>query len=72
MMGLRLSSVLKLRWESPFYWKLRRAPIACLDRQAILLLDFAGDERFLQSALGELWPACPGKVWILSLFQNRK
>jgi predicted amidophosphoribosyltransferase len=63
-----LSDEFSLRWISPFQWRLKRCNEDLLENQSILLLDFAGSASYLADALNELWPAFPGKIYILSVF----
>ena len=68
MLDRPLSDEFSLRWISPFQWRLQRRKEDLLENQSILLLDFASSPEYLRHALNELWPAFPGKIYILTVF----
>lgn len=68
MLDRPLIDEFSLRWTSPFEWRLQRSREDLLENQTILLLDLASSRKYLRNALNELWPAFPGKIYILSVF----
>lgn len=68
MLDRPLIDEFSLRWISPFEWRLQRIREDLLENQTILLLDLASSRKYLRNALNELWPAFPGKIYILSVF----
>lgn len=68
MLERPLMDEFSLRWIQPFQWRLKRRKEDLLENQTILLLDLASSADYLRDALNELWPAFPGKIYILSLF----
>ena len=68
MLDRPLMDEFSLRWVSPFQWRVQRNSEDLLENQSILLLDLSSSSDNLRDALNELWPAFPGKIYILSVF----
>jgi hypothetical protein len=69
MLGMTLSRELKLQWEGPFLWRLKRSNRELLEDQSLLLIDFGSSEEWLKKALGTLWQAYPSQIHIVSFFE---
>jgi hypothetical protein len=68
MIDRLLKDEFRWRWVAPFQWRLERREKDLLENQFILLIDWASSLENLRPALRELWPAFPGKIYILTIF----
>lgn len=68
MLSVPLTEEFRLRWSSPFQWRLKRRGEELLEGKRILLIDEGGSLDWLHSALAELAPAFPEEIHILTLF----
>jgi len=70
LLNLPLTMEFAMQWTGVFQWRLRRKQDDLLENKSVLLLDFDSDIEWQKKALGELWPAYPLEVRILSLFEK--
>ena len=70
MLGKTVKKELKLQWDGPFQWRLKRCDRDLLENQSLLLIDFGSETAWLKKALGELWQACPSQIHIVSFFET--